>query len=206
MRTLTDEKRQAIMTAASAVFQEHGYERASMNEVARRAGGSKATLYNYFPSKEALFEAVVRAYSTHYLTEASAELLQSESAALSLESKLQRFGKGMLSVLMTDSQALQLYRVVVGEAGHSDIGALFHESGVRESMEILASLMKKHMEQGELAENCPMLRARQFSSLLRAEVDELMLKKEMDTYSEARIAEMVTAAVDLFLAGACRRM
>nr|WP_310617483.1 TetR/AcrR family transcriptional regulator [Pantoea cypripedii] len=205
MRTLTDEKRQAIMTAASAVFQEHGYERASMNEVARRAGGSKATLYNYFPSKEALFEAVVRTYSTHYLTEAAGDILNDDGSELSLENKLHRFGKGMLSVLMTDSQALQLYRVVVGEAGHSDIGALFYESGVRESMEMLASLMKNHMEQGDLAENCPMLRARQFSALLKAEVDELLLKKEMGTFSESRVTEMVAAAVNLFLAGACRR-
>lgn len=203
MRTLTDEKRNAILAAASAVFQEFGYERASMNEVAKRAGGSKATLYNYFPSKEALFENVVRTYSTHYLTQAASELDRKSNASLSLEEKLTVFGKRMLSVLTTDSQAMQLYRVVVGEAGHSDIGELFRESGVRESMTALTVLMQVSMDQGALSVSSPELRAKQFTALLKAEVDELLLKKEVETLSEGRIQEMVLAAVTLFIKGAC---
>ncbi|MBK0031273.1 TetR/AcrR family transcriptional regulator [Erwinia sp. S43] len=203
MRTLTDEKRNAILAAASAVFQEFGYERASMNEVAKRAGGSKATLYNYFPSKEALFESVVRTYSTHYLTQAASGLAGKEAAGLSLEEKLTVFGRRMLSVLTTDSQAMQLYRVVVGEAGHSDIGELFRESGVRESMTALTVLMQASMAQGALAVSSPELRAKQFTSLVKAEVDELLLKRQVETLSEARIQEMVSAAVTLFIKGAC---
>ncbi len=76
MRTLSEERRQAIITAAAAVFQEQGYERTSMSEVARRAGGSKATLYNYFTSKEALFESVVRTYSTQFLTRGGSRVNQ----------------------------------------------------------------------------------------------------------------------------------
>ncbi|ROR09844.1 TetR/AcrR family transcriptional regulator [Erwinia sp. JUb26] len=203
MRTLTDEKRNAILAAASAVFQEFGYERASMNEVAKRAGGSKATLYNYFPSKEALFENVVRTYSTHYLTQAASELDRKSNASLSLEEKLTVFGKRMLSVLTTDSQAMQLYRVVVGEAGHSDIGELFRESGVRESMTALTVLMQASMDQGALSVSSPELRAKQFTSLVKAEVDELLLKREVETLSEDRIQKMVSAAVTLFIKGAC---
>nr|WP_314419191.1 TetR/AcrR family transcriptional regulator [uncultured Erwinia sp.] len=203
MRTLTDEKRNAILAAASAVFQEFGYERASMNEVAKRAGGSKATLYNYFPSKEALFESVVRTYSTHYLTQAASELDRKDNASLSLEEKLTVFGRRMLSVLTTDSQAMQLYRVVVGEAGHSDIGELFRESGVRESMAALTVLMQASMDQGALSVSSPELRAKQFTSLVKAEVDELLLKREVETLSEDRIQKMVSAAVTLFIKGAC---
>ena len=204
MRTLTDEKRNSIIAAASSVFQEFGYERASMNEVARRAGGSKATLYNYFPSKEALFETVVRTYSTHFLTEAAQELADHEADALSLEQKLTRFGERMLGVLARDMQALALYRVVVGEAGHSDIGALFYEAGIRESMEGLAALMRQHIATGELVNADAMLRAKQFSALLKAEADDLLLQRETSPYSQRAIAAMVTSAVDLFLGGARR--
>ncbi|MCD4482957.1 TetR/AcrR family transcriptional regulator, partial [Chromobacterium vaccinii] len=60
MRTKSENKRQGLVAAATEVFVERGYEAASMSEISARAGGSKATLYNYFPSKEALFLDVMR--------------------------------------------------------------------------------------------------------------------------------------------------
>ena len=59
MRTKTEEKRQAILDVAAATFGELGFERTSMSEICARLGGSKATIYNYFPSKEALFVEVM---------------------------------------------------------------------------------------------------------------------------------------------------
>ncbi|MGG7447560.1 TetR/AcrR family transcriptional regulator [Kosakonia oryzendophytica] len=202
MRTLSEERRQAIITAAAAVFQEQGYERTSMSEVARRAGGSKATLYNYFTSKEALFESVVRTYSTQFLTQAAAELTSPQSQALTLEERLTRFGVSMLQVLTGDNQALQLYRIVVGEAGHSDIGTLFRESGIRESMETLAQVMGEAVQKGELAEACPALLASQFTALIKAETDALLLKQAIPVFTPAQIGEMVKRGVRLFLYGA----
>src|SRR5260370_12088303 len=49
-----------ILTAALDVFVERGFARARLEEVARRAGVTKGTIYLYFKSKEALFKAVVR--------------------------------------------------------------------------------------------------------------------------------------------------
>ncbi|UXY11901.1 TetR/AcrR family transcriptional regulator [Kosakonia sp. ML.JS2a] len=202
MRTLSEERRQAIITAAAAVFQEQGYERTSMSEVARRAGGSKATLYNYFTSKEALFESVVRTYSTQFLTQAAAELTSPQSQTLTLEERLTRFGVSMLQVLTGDNQALQLYRIVVGEAGHSDIGTLFRESGIRESMETLAQVMGEAVQKGELAEASPALLASQFTALIKAETDALLLKQAIPVFTPAQIGEMVKRGVRLFLYGA----
>lgn len=203
MRTLTEERRQAIIQAALEVFQEQGYERASMNEVARRVGGSKATLYNYFASKEELFAAVVRIFSTQFLTQAAAELVSDESQMLTLEEKLTRFGTSMLQVLTGSNPALQLYRIVVGEAGHSDIGTLFRESGIRESMETLARVMGEAVQKGELRDAEPMLLASQFTALVKAETDALLLKREIPLFSREQIGAMVTRAVRLFLYGAC---
>ena len=59
MKTKTETKRQAILKAAAEVFREVGFERASMSEIRARIGGSKATLYNYFPSKDKLFFEVM---------------------------------------------------------------------------------------------------------------------------------------------------
>ncbi|MGL9773029.1 MAG: TetR/AcrR family transcriptional regulator [Sodalis sp. (in: enterobacteria)] len=112
MSTLTEQKRTDILNAASAVFLEHGYQRASMNEVAKRAGGPKATLYNYYDSKESLFDAVVRAYGTLFLIRAAKELSSAEQEKLTLVEKLQRFGENMLGEMTSDWKAMQLYRMV----------------------------------------------------------------------------------------------
>src|SRR5213083_472339 len=49
-----------IVTAALEVFVERGFAAARLEEVARRAGVTKGTVYLYFKNKEALFKAVVR--------------------------------------------------------------------------------------------------------------------------------------------------
>ena len=60
MRIKTQHRREAIIQAAIAVFNEAGFERASMSEIAARLGGSKATLYGYFASKEDLYVAAMQ--------------------------------------------------------------------------------------------------------------------------------------------------
>lgn len=53
------EREAAILEAAEQEFLEHGYGGTTVDAVARRAGGSKSTLYRFFPNKAALFHAVV---------------------------------------------------------------------------------------------------------------------------------------------------
>ena len=53
-------KRRQILDGARRVFLADGFDGASMNDIARVAGVSKGTLYVYFDSKEALFEALIR--------------------------------------------------------------------------------------------------------------------------------------------------
>lgn len=205
MKVLTQARRDAIVAAAAEVFLEIGYERASMDEVARRAGGSKATLYKYFSSKETMFETVVRNYSARFLTEAASGLAQPENRHLTLEQKLTRFGEDMLRVVASDNHALQIYRVVLGESGHSDIGQQFLESGIRQSMEALAQEMSAAMERGELAPANPMLRAIQFTTLVKAETEALFFLREMPKFSQEKISEMVANGLQLFLNGAVKK-
>lgn len=97
-------------------------ERASMNELAKRLGGSKATLYGYFPSKEELFVAVVQNVATSHLAATPLELLEVNGDA-TLESLLTSFCERMLPVLSNDAKALAVYRMVIAEAGHSNVGS-----------------------------------------------------------------------------------
>ena len=51
--------RERILQTAVAVFGERGYQAASMDEIARRAGSSKGGVYFHFPNKQAIFEALI---------------------------------------------------------------------------------------------------------------------------------------------------
>lgn len=53
-KTLTEKKREDIVAAARAAFQEFGVQATSMDKLAQLAGVSKRTVYNHFPQKEAL--------------------------------------------------------------------------------------------------------------------------------------------------------
>ena len=55
-----DTRRLGIVEVAREVFMAEGFADASMSAIAARVGGSKGTLYNYFPSKEGLFAAVIQ--------------------------------------------------------------------------------------------------------------------------------------------------
>lgn len=205
MKTRTQARREAIIDAAAQLFQEMGYERASMNELAKRLGGSKATLYSYFASKEELFTAVIRVYATQHLTTASEKLMAQGDNTDTLEETLMRFGEQMLSVLTGDNRALSVYRMVVGEAAHSDIGMLFYESGPRESVERLAVLMASAIERGELRAGDPRLRALQLLALLTAEIEVRIYERHSEPLTHARVCEMSRCAVELFLIGAAPR-
>src|SRR5215217_485637 len=59
-RRLPEERPRQILEAAFAVFAEHGLAAARLDDVAKRAGLSKGTIYLYFPNKEELFREMVR--------------------------------------------------------------------------------------------------------------------------------------------------
>jgi AcrR family transcriptional regulator len=202
VKVRTEARRDAIVAAATALFQEMGYERASMNELTKRFGGSKATLYGYFPSKEALFTAVVRASATSHLSEAIEELSAKREDEAELAPTLTRFADRMLRVLTNDKGALAVYRMVVAEAGHSDVGQLFHDAGPTDSLAKLAEFLGAAMARGELRKIGPELAAAQFMALVTAETSPRIFQRDPPPLSLARIRQMARRAVETFLHGA----
>ena len=205
MKVRTETRRNAILLAAVELFKEKGYERASMNELARRLGGSKATLYGYFPSKEALFVAVVKAVATVHLSEAVAEISGDAGEHVSLEELLVRFGERMMVILTNDASALAVYRMVVGEAGHSVVGQLFDESGPAQLGEALAALFERAIERGELRRADPKVLAAHFTALVTSETSNRLYQMDPPPMALDDIRLMVHRAVETFLLGAAPR-
>lgn len=201
MKVRTEARRQAIIAAAAQFFQEAGYEGASMNELAKRLGGSKATLYGYFPSKEELFGAVVRAVATNHLFDATRELNSDIVGRTALEMALIHFGERMLYVLTNEKSATDVYRMVVAEAGRSDVGRLFYEAGPSESITILASVLEGAMARGEIRRADTRVAAMQYTALVTAEVTARIFQQDPPPLALKEIQQMVTRAADLFFAG-----
>ena len=111
---LTDRKRSAILAAAAAQFREHGYELASVDSIAALAEVSKRTVYNHFPSKEALFaETIVQMF------ESSAGMLElAYRRDAGLREQLEELMRQKMRSL-ADRNFLGLARVAIGEAIHA---------------------------------------------------------------------------------------
>ena len=205
MKVRTEARRSAIVEAATELFKEMGYERASMNELAKRFGGSKATLYGYFRSKEELFVAVVEAVATGHLLDATQELTAEIAGGPSLEARLTRFGERMLNVMAHhDESATAVYRMVVAEAGRSDVGQLFYDSGPAEAMEALAVTLAAAMDRGELRRSDPKVTAAHFTALVTAEVDKRLYQRDPPPLTLKQIRQMVSRALEMFMWGAVR--
>src|SRR5512132_1997897 len=72
-RRLPEERPRQILHAALEVFDERGLAGARLDDIARRAGVSKGTIYLYFPNKEELFREVVRAIVVDRLRDAASK-------------------------------------------------------------------------------------------------------------------------------------
>jgi len=102
-------KRNEILEAATLTFSEEGYDAASMDRIAERAGASKRTVYNHFDSKEVLFEAVAERLVLR-LQQMKAVSWDPER---SLEAQLTVFAE-VKAFVAADPQWSQLMRVMLG--------------------------------------------------------------------------------------------
>ena len=103
---------------------ESGYEAASMDAVAARAGVSKATIYVHFEGKQALFEAIIRRH-----TETLFSHIQLPDKIVDLRQALTMLAKSFVEMILKPD-ALSMYRVVAAEAVRQpEIGEAFYAAG-----------------------------------------------------------------------------
>jgi len=140
-----DQRRELILDVAQDVFLEEGFANASMSTIAARLGGSKGTLYNYFKSKDELFNAYVERRC----------LWQDEIFALPTrgetpEQTLRRIGSAYLRRVLTDFN-LRNFRLISAEAERSpEIGRIFYDAGPRLGAERVAELLVGMARDGHL--------------------------------------------------------
>jgi AcrR family transcriptional regulator len=191
-----DARRQAYVDAAQRLFFAHGYGATSMNAVAAAVGGSKTTLWSLFPSKLALFEAVVEGIVRDYGRAAWVDL----DSAPSVEAALFRMGRSIFETVMQDP-VMEMQRLVIGEAARvPELGRVMYSLGPAEGLMRLAAYLDGQMKAGRLKPGDARIAAQQFSGLCRAGVIDRRMVGICDPDDAQEIEREVAAAVATFMA------
>lgn len=193
---LSPAKREQILAGARTVFLNDGFEGASMDRIARQAGVSKGTLYNYFASKESLFAALIHG-----------KCIQDGSCAKDFgsvdappEVVLTRIGMQFVGHLLSPEE-LGLFRIVLSEASKfPHLGRTLEATGPAIGMGQLAAYLQSLNDWGLLAIPDPGLAAEQFISLCDAGTIR-RVQLSVETPTRERIEAQVKSAVRLFLRG-----
>lgn len=194
-------KYEAILEAAAEVFLEAGFGHASMDEIARRAGVSKATIYNHFDSKPELFGAIVRNRCQRSLPAMLGEL-----TGQPVEETLTAIGRQFLDVLMMPG-SLPLYRTVLAESPRfPEIGRAFYDAGPGRAVAAVAGYLEAQQARGAVTVADPRLAAEQFFAAVLGHIHVRLLLGLADAPPAAEERErVVAAAVSAFLDGHRRR-
>lgn len=192
----TGRKFDQVLEGARDVFMADGFEGASVDDIARAAGVSKATLYSYFPDKRLLFMEVAR----HECDRQAGGTVNMIETCCSPELVLQVAARHILSVLLSDF-GQKMFRICVAEAERfPDLGRQFYESGPM----VVRARIREYLEQatarGELRIDDFDLAADQLAELCKADLfPRLMFSIDTD-FTEADRERVTNGAVETFLA------
>ncbi|MBV8754052.1 MAG: TetR/AcrR family transcriptional regulator [Hyphomicrobiales bacterium] len=188
-------KRRQIMDGARKVFLAHGFDGASMGEIARAAGVSKGTLYVYFDSKEKLFETI-----THEACLAQAEgVFAFDHADHDVAAVLTRTGRGFIKFLARPG-GMSALRTVISIAGRMpEIGVEFYDTGPAKGIALLQEYLETQVAAGILAIDDCEVAAAQFLDACGSSVLKQLLFNARPVPSDDRIDYLVGTAVRVFM-------
>jgi AcrR family transcriptional regulator len=143
-------RRAELLAAAGSVFGSKGYSAATVDDVALKASVSKGTMYNYFPSKEALFHELLRETYLQDTAEIDAFLAEDRPAMEKLTEFLgfwygmskRRVGLGRL--------VLEFWAVAAGEGGRGKASDAIREV-FGSSQKRIAAILQEGVESGEFS-------------------------------------------------------
>jgi len=186
---MSAEHRGRLLRAATRSFLRHGY-RSSVDDIARRAGVAKQTLYHHFPSKDALYREVANGLVAHILVE-----LDEQPAEL--RASLVAFGLAYRKRVL-GAVGLAMFRTLTAEVPRfRELARALYAGGAGETVRRLAQLLGAAMRAGELRRADPEFAAELLLGMLAGH------ERVKRLYGVQRVAQdekrQVTHVVDCFL-------
>ena len=188
MRMRREEKRREIIRIAAELFNELGYERTSMSAIAARVGGSKATLYGYFESKEDLLRAVLDQDVNEEADRLMSEFLEEKDLRSGLISARIGFLTGQPSRTAS-----------IRTVANQPIAQEFYEGVLRPAWQRLADRFATMMKEGRLKFADPWITAMHWKGLNEWDMLEKHLLCAKVSANPNDIVTAATAAADAFL-------
>jgi AcrR family transcriptional regulator len=135
-----------VLDAAFELFLEHGYEGTSMDAIARAAGVTKPVVYDCFPSKQQLFNALLRREEERVLAEVTAAL----GTATDLSDPERTLTEGITAFLRAVAASPQAYRVIfLGEGAGNAAVTRRVQRGREQQVEAVALLARGWLATGD---------------------------------------------------------
>ena len=191
-------KRAAIESAALALFLRDGYARTSVDAVAREAGVSKRTVYDYYGDKQRLFLDVIArtqaGHEDHFRALLDATL---PADAPDLEAALVAFGRAFASGVAQTPDRNAMVRLLVAEAVHfPELLELWRAPGPQQ--QVLAERLAGFAERGLLDVPDPLEAAAYLGILVTAQAQGRTLYGTLPIAND-ELAGLVTSGVRVFL-------
>ncbi len=185
-----------VLDGARKIFLRDGFERASVDDIAREAGVSKATIYAYFPDKQLLFLEVARC-ECHRQTEAAEASVDGD---VPVRVALTIAAERIIQFLMSEF-GQRMFRIVVGEGERfPGLGREFHEYGPGLIHKRLVHHLGCYVDSGQLQIADLDLAADQFAQLCKASIHERLIFGMADAITPDTVHQVVHGAVDMFMA------
>lgn len=193
-RVRTEEKRDEIVQVASELFEQLGYDRCSMATLSERVGGSKATLYGYFPSKEDLLRAVLQCQIASEFDRIMGEFHKIPDLREGLIELGIAYHKKRLSALPVAN-----IRCIVNQPPGSTMGKEFYDSVIQPAFESKAETFQQLIDEGRLKKADPWVMIMHWKGLNDWDLFERRLIGAISGPEDVDIERVATLAADAFL-------
>ncbi|MEI4485012.1 TetR/AcrR family transcriptional regulator [Frigidibacter sp. MR17.14] len=185
-----------VLAGARKIFLRDGYEGASVDDIAREAGVSKATLYSYFPDKKLLFLEVAKAECGRQ-AEQTLEVLDLDAAP----EQVLRTAAEHIVTLVSSEFGQKVFRICVAESDRfPQLGREFYHSGPHLVRQRISEYLRRAVARGELAIEDIELAADQFHELCKANIQAKLIFGINDCCPARDAKRTVDGAVEMFLA------
>lgn len=198
-------RRKALLEHARAEFVKHGIHGVSLNEVARLAGGSKATIVKLFGSKAGLFSALIAEELAQLSTSIDYEGIMNPSE-LTIGDSLFRLGHAILRSYLTP-EGISIYRSLIGGGEEvNELARRFYQDGQLKHVSMVASILEHWRGMGIRSDADIMGEAGRFTHMLRSGIHErAVLGLTNESFGEMEVEEIARATTHLFLYGIMER-
>jgi AcrR family transcriptional regulator len=185
----------AIIAAAEQVFLEKGFEAGSLDDVARRAKASKATIYVHYGNKVGLFRAIIG----EKIKDVFEPVRQGEIVHAPVPAVLLGLGTAFLKRMLSP-EVVKFYRLMVSQgAQFPELAQTWFANGPRAAIATLAAFLRERAAEGEIDIADPDLAAEFFLMSLRGVLHLQAVTGLSKPPFDKAIEVKVAGAVDMFM-------